>query len=212
VKHWYLVAGVILMMAGPSGGGELALRNGQRLPARLTGETLRISTGGDLVEVAPGDVRWLTREEVGLRDGRVLRGALVGERLRADTPYGELAVRIEDLVSFRADEPPPAPPESLSPAPAAQPAPGGGRAGSAPPQASAATPEPAGPGRGASPSGPRAVGEGAREVGRGVETAARGIGRTFVEGADRIHDGFKALGLAIWEAMKSVARQARDAF
>jgi hypothetical protein len=40
----------------------------------------------------------------------------------------------------------------------------------------------------------------------------KGIGRTVSEGAGRIHDGFKAFGLAIWDGMKEVGRTVERAF
>ncbi len=72
--------------------------------------------------------------------------------------------------------------------------------------------------------GPVQVVQGAKAVEQGLELTARGVGRTVTDGAqgaengmqefsravkeiaDRLHDGAKAFGEAIWEGIKSVGR------
>jgi hypothetical protein len=111
---------VLLVIAGPVAAGELTLENGSRLDADLAGESLVVSTGSALVEVSPEAVGLVTPAEVHLKDGRVLRGALVGGQLRAQTALGELTVKVDDLRAFRADGFAAAAPAE-SPAPAAGP-------------------------------------------------------------------------------------------
>jgi hypothetical protein len=185
------VAILALLLAVPVAvsAGELVLTNGTRIAAELATDVLLVSTGADLVEVAPEQVVLLTPSEIRLRDGRVLAGTLVGGRLRTRTALGELTVRLEDLAAFRAE---PAATPTRDPAPIM-----------------AAAPRPAGS---AGSDGPGQVTAGTREVGRGVRDTAVGIGRTVVEAADRAHDGFKAIGIAIWKAMRSVGDAVRDAF
>jgi hypothetical protein len=117
----------LVALAGPVTAGELVLANGSRIDGELANEVLIVSTGADLIEIAPGSVGVLTPVEVRLRDGRVLRGSLVGGRIKARTALGELAIRVEELQSFRAD--------GFAGAPATIP----------PPAATPATPAPAGP-------------------------------------------------------------------
>jgi hypothetical protein len=93
----------LLAFAGPVQAGELLLVNGSRLQADLANERLLVSTGSDLVEVAPETIGVLTRDEVRLKDGRVLRGTLVGGRVRARTSLGELAIDADELRVYRAD-------------------------------------------------------------------------------------------------------------
>ena len=73
-----------------------------------------VSTGSGLVEIAPDEVATLSREEIQLRDGRVIRGTLVGGQLKARTALGEIAVKVDELQSYRAGAqvaaPGPAPP------------------------------------------------------------------------------------------------------
>lgn len=52
------------------------------------------------------DVLVLTAEEVRLRDARVIRGTVVGGRVRARTAHGELTVEADDLLVFWAVEEP----------------------------------------------------------------------------------------------------------
>ncbi len=94
---------MLLALAGPVTAGELVLANGSRVEGDLANETLLVSTGSDLIEVAADTVGVLTPGEVRLKDGRVVRGALVGGRLKAHTALGELAIKVEELRLFRAD-------------------------------------------------------------------------------------------------------------
>jgi hypothetical protein len=213
----------VLGLAGPAAAGELVYVNGSRLAGDLGSGTLLVSTGSDLVDVAPDQVSVVTRDEIRLKDGRVVRGTLVGGRLRVQTALGELAVEMGELQEFRA-EPQPAPAvATLAPAPPPAAAPT-----VAPPAAStpASTEPPSPPAEArapAQPPGPIRVVEGARQVGRGVEETAKGVGRTVTDAAvgtatatkraaDRVHDGFKAFGEAVWEGMKSAGRAFQSAF
>jgi len=194
VRTWLRLVVVLALPAGVAGAGEIVFRSGERLAGDLTDQVLLLSTGAEVVEVAPAEVAVLTPAEVRLRDGRVLRGTLVGGRVRARTGYGELAVRTEDLAEFRvAPEPAPAAVAPPSPTPAP----------SAAPPAAPAPPSARGPGQ---------VADGGQRIGQGAGEVAGGVGRTVSEGADRLHDGFKALGLAIWEGMKSFGRAVEQAF
>jgi hypothetical protein len=96
---------IALASAAPASAGELVFANGQRLAGDLSNEALMISTGTGLVEVAPDDVVALSRDEVRLRDGRVIQGTLVGGQVKARTSLGEIAVKVEELQSYRASEP-----------------------------------------------------------------------------------------------------------
>jgi hypothetical protein len=130
------MAVLLVALAVPVTAGELLLTNGTRLTADLADVTVLVSTGTDVVEVSPETIGFVAPSEVRLKDGRVLHGTLVGGRLRTLTAMGELAVRVEDLQSFQAQEPanalapvPPAPepavasPASAIPASASWPAP-----------------------------------------------------------------------------------------
>jgi hypothetical protein len=105
---------VLLVLAAPVAAGELVFSNGSRLEADLAGGTVLVSTGTDVVEVSPETIGLVTPGEIRLKDGGVLRGTLVGGRLRTRTAMGELAIRVEELQSFRAQgfaaAPAPAPP------------------------------------------------------------------------------------------------------
>ena len=129
----------ILILGGPAAAGELVLTNGSRLHGELVNEVLVVSTGTDLVEVAPEQVGVLTADEVRLRDGRVIRGTLVGGHVRVRTLIGEIGVKPGELRMFRADG-------VASTAPSAGPSPTSEPAVAAPTVARAAT-------TGASPSG-----------------------------------------------------------
>jgi hypothetical protein len=125
-----IMAVLVVALAVPVAAGELVLTNGTRLGADLADVTVLVSTGTDVVEVSPETIGFLTPREVRLKDGRVLRGTLVGGQLRTLTTMGELAVRVEELQSFQAQEPTPAapqpdaaPPASASPASASRPSP-----------------------------------------------------------------------------------------
>ena len=89
----------------PAGAGELIFANGNKLQGDLSNESLMVSTGSGLVEIVPDEVALLTREEVRLRDGRVIRGTLVGGQIRARTSLGEIAVKVDDLQTYRASAP-----------------------------------------------------------------------------------------------------------
>jgi hypothetical protein len=79
----------------------LIFANGSRLAGDLSSETIMVSTGAGLVEVAPDEVVTLSREEIRLRDGRVIRGTLVGGQLKAQTTLGEIAVKVDELQAYR---------------------------------------------------------------------------------------------------------------
>jgi hypothetical protein len=196
---WLGLLVAVAVAGGIAEAGEIVLKSGQRLVGDLADHVLLLSTGSDIVEVASADIAVLTPDTVRLLDGRILRGTLVGERLRARTVYGELAIKLDDLQAFRAVEE-----AARNPVPQEAPA----RAAPAPTEASGgAATETA-----VASSGPAQVAEGGRRVGQGLGDVASGVGRTVGDGADRIHDGFKAVGLAIWERMKSVGRAVENAF
>jgi hypothetical protein len=89
----------------PAGAGELIFANGSKLQGELSNESLMVSTGSGLVEIVPDEVTLLTREEVRLRDGRVIRGTLVGDQIKARTSLGEIAVKVDELQTYRASAP-----------------------------------------------------------------------------------------------------------
>jgi hypothetical protein len=97
-----LAAGFTVLACAPAAAGELIFANGSRLAGELSNEALMVSTGAGLVEVAPEEVTSLSRDEVHLRDGRVIRGTLVGGRVKAKTALGEIAVKVEELEAYRA--------------------------------------------------------------------------------------------------------------
>jgi hypothetical protein len=210
--RWLFATVLALVLAGSAAAGELLLANGHRLTAELATDALLVSTGGDVIEIAAAEVRVVTPTELTLRDGRVIRGTLIGERLKTRTAYGELAVQFSDLVSYRADAVtavPPGAPASGAPTPATPTGPPAlaGAGPSVPPGRAPLSPESTMPA-----TGPGRVVEGARTIGRGVEETAKGVGKTVVDGADRVHDGFKAVGTTIWDAVRSVGRTARGIF
>ena len=104
-----LVVAVAVLAWTPVEAGELIFSNGSRLTGELSNETLMVSTGSGLVEIASDEVVTLSREEIHLRDGRVVRGTLVGGQIKARTSLGEIAVKVDELQSYRgnaqADEP-----------------------------------------------------------------------------------------------------------
>jgi len=100
-----LAASLALLALTPAGAGELIFANGSKLQGDLSSESLMVSTGSGLVEVVPDEVALLTREEVRLRDGRVIRGTLVGGQIKAKTSLGEIAVKVDDLQTYRASAP-----------------------------------------------------------------------------------------------------------
>ena len=225
--------GLVLGLAGGVGAGEIVLKNGSRLTGELANEWLMVSTGQDVIEVAPREISVMTREEIQLKDGRVIRGTLVGGHLKARTPLGELAINLDELSSYRAEAgaapqaasatalPPPSatpaaprtPAEALAPPP---PSPPGTPSAPAP---AVATPAPSGsapvagpPAAPAGANGPTQVAEGSTRIGQGVTETAKGIGRTVVQGADMAHDGFKAFGLKVWNVMKGIGQVFQNAF
>jgi hypothetical protein len=128
-----LAGSLIVLACAPASAGELVFSNGHRLDGDLSNESLMVSTGAGLVEVAPDDVAAFSRDEVRLRDGRVIKGTLVGGQVKARTSLGEIAIKVDDLQSYRASEtaapasagqaaaaPQPAPMSSAAQAPAAQ--------------------------------------------------------------------------------------------
>ena len=100
-----LAASLALLALTPAGAGELIFANGSKLQGDLSSESLMVSTGSGLVEVASDDVVLLTHEEIRLRDGRVIRGTLVGGQIKAKTSLGEIAVKVDELQTYRASTP-----------------------------------------------------------------------------------------------------------
>lgn len=96
-----LALSLTLLAWAPVEAGELVFANGQRLPGELSNEALMVSTGSGLVEIVPDDVVSLSREEIRLQDGRVVRGTLVGGQIKARTSLGEIAVKVDDLQAYR---------------------------------------------------------------------------------------------------------------
>ncbi len=205
MTRWCGAGALVLALATSASAGEIVFKNGSRLAGEIATQALLVSTGADVVEIAPGDIAVLTPEEVRLKDGRVVRGTLVGGRLRTRTDLGELAIELDQLQLFRA-EPAPAPAPPSAPTPVAAPP------AAPPPAVPLARPAPEPRFAPAAPQGPGQVAEGARTVGRGLEDTARGVGATVVEGADRLHDGFKLVGVTIWEGMKSVGHAVQSVF
>lgn len=123
--RWLGAALLVPALAASAGAGEILFTNGSRLEGELANEVLIVSTSSGLVEVAPEQVVLLTRDEIRLRDGRVIRGALVGGHVKARTALGELAIKPDELRGFRVavsaapvSSPSPAPsPMGASPAP-----------------------------------------------------------------------------------------------
>jgi hypothetical protein len=205
MTRWCVAGVLVLALATSASAGEILFKNGRRLAGEIATQVLLVSTGSDVVEIAPGDVAVLTPEEVRLKDGRVVRGTLVGGQLRTRTDLGELAIELDQLQVFRAETAP-------EPAPPAAPTAVATPLALPPPAVPVARPASESRSAPSAPRGPGQVAEGARTVGRGFEDTARGVGATVVEGADRIHDGFKLLGVTIWEGMKSVGRAAQSVF
>lgn len=183
------IVAMVLALAAPASGGELFFANGSRLEGELANEVLLVSTGADLIEVQPEQVAELTREAIRLKDGRVIRGTLVGGHVKVRTALGEIAVKADELTAFRAAA-------AAAPAPAAEPAPR-----EAAPAATAAPQSPVTTAAVPSPSAtkPRPIGARLFEVIAGesalyrdaVEAAAR-VGRvlrgelvTYVDSIDR---------------------------
>lgn len=91
-----------LVFASMATAGEILLANGSRLEGELANEMLMISTGSGLLEVSPDQILALTRDEIRLKDGRVIRGTLVGGQLKTRTALGEIAIKADELKAFRA--------------------------------------------------------------------------------------------------------------
>jgi hypothetical protein len=108
-----------LLAWAPAWAGELIFANGTRLAGELSNEALMVSTGSGLVEIAPDEVVTLSQEEIRLRDGRVIRGTLVGGQIKARTSLGEIAVKVDELQAYRATG---QPGTGAAPAAASQPA------------------------------------------------------------------------------------------
>ena len=137
-------------LVGMADAGEILLTNGSRLEGELANVVLLVSTGSGLVEVLPEQVVSLTRDEVRLTDGRVVRGTLVGGQLKARTPFGELAIKLDELQAYSASRPPPGPAAASTAAPPAAGSPGavgGSTAVATPPSQPAAPAAVATPGR-----------------------------------------------------------------
>jgi hypothetical protein len=176
---------VVLVGATGAGAGEFLLANGSRVAGTLANEVLMISTGSAVIEVMAEEIAELSPQEVRLRDGRVVRGTLVGGRLKATTALGELAIRVEDLTLYRAGD-------TVA------------RAGDAGP----AGPAPTGPAAAGAPAAPPPAPAGAAPA---ATRPAPGAGQRD-SAADKLHDGFKAIGEAIWEGMKEVGRAVQGVF
>lgn len=144
---------VIGLLGSPlASAGEISLANGSRLEGELATDLILVSTGTDLVEVMPDQVESLVPGEIRLRDGRVVRGTIIGGVLKVRTPLGEMGLKLEELARYTA-RPAPSPAETAAPpVPPAPPAPG--VAASRPPAAPAPA-APAGPPR-AEPVAPQA--------------------------------------------------------
>ena len=106
----------------PAGAGELIFANGSKLQGDLSNQSLMVSTGSGLVEVVPDEVVLLTRDEIRLRDGRVIRGTLVGDQIRARTSLGEISVKVDEIQTYRASAPSAEPGTSAAQTSAAAPA------------------------------------------------------------------------------------------
>lgn len=96
-----LALGVAMLVSSPAAAGELVFANGAQLSGELSNETLMLSTGSGLVEIAPDEIVLLSRDEVRLRDGRVIHGTLVGGQIKARTTLGEIAIRVDELTAYR---------------------------------------------------------------------------------------------------------------
>jgi hypothetical protein len=102
MRRTVTAAGFVLLAWCPVSAGELVFANGTRLAGDLANEALLVSTGSGLVEIGADEILVLSRDEMRLRDGRVIRGTLVGGLLRARTALGEIAVKVDELDAYRA--------------------------------------------------------------------------------------------------------------
>jgi hypothetical protein len=100
-----LAVSLALLAWTPAGAGELIFANGNKLQGDLSNESLMVSTGSGLVEIVPDEVALLTHDEVQLRDGRVIRGTLVGGQIKARTPLGEISIKVDELQTYRTTAP-----------------------------------------------------------------------------------------------------------
>jgi hypothetical protein len=96
-----LAAALALSAWTSSEAGELVFANGSRVAGELTSEGLMVSTGSGLVEIAPDEVVTLSGDEIRLRDGRVIRGTLVGGQVKVRTSLGEIAVKVDELATYQ---------------------------------------------------------------------------------------------------------------
>jgi SH3 domain-containing protein len=127
-----LAVSLALLAWAPAGAGELIFANGSRLTGELSNESLMVSTGAGLVEIAPDEVVVLSREEIRLRDGRVISGTLVGGQVKARTSLGEIAVKVDELQTYRTSGPAGEPGVGAAQPAASQPGPTSVPAGSTP--------------------------------------------------------------------------------
>jgi len=132
IRFWILLFALVSV----SDAGMVSLQNGTTFQGTPTGELILVSTGKDLLELAPETIVSLTAREIRLKDGRTITGTIVGGRLRFKTDLGEVAVALTDLKEYRESAPSPAitprgqesaapppsapasPPVAVSPAPA----------------------------------------------------------------------------------------------
>lgn len=105
MTRWVLVTLLLGAMTSPLGAGEIVLIGGQRIEGELANEILMVSTGDSLIEIAAEQVAMLSPGEIRLKDGRVVRGSLVGGQVKARTPLGELSIRVEELRQFSVESP-----------------------------------------------------------------------------------------------------------
>ena len=110
-----VLAGLLLLLLGPTlaAAGEISLANGSRLEGELATDLILVSTGTDLVEVTPDQVESLVPGEIRLRDGRVVRGTIIGGILKVRTPLGEMGLRLDELARYTA-RPAPSPTEAAA--------------------------------------------------------------------------------------------------
>lgn len=104
MTDWIGVGTLVLGVTWAAAAGEIELTNGSRLQGELASDVLIVSTGSDLVEVLPEQIGQLVPGEIRLKNGRVLRGAIVGGRVKMRTALGEIAVTADELRRFRADD------------------------------------------------------------------------------------------------------------